>query len=194
MAPAPTTISPSTFSSFGELLRYLRRRQRLTQIELASAVGYSTAQISRLEQNLRRPNPSTVQALFVPALGLEQEPELAARLLKLAEARGELEIEPLDLPSPPAQPAPAAAEWPTGRTTFLFTDIEGSTQLWERHPKAMRLALARHDAILRQAVDQHRGVVVKSIGGGISDAGARARCQWPGARRYAAALSAAGRC
>jgi LuxR family transcriptional regulator, maltose regulon positive regulatory protein len=167
MAPAPTTISPSTFGSFGELLRYLRRRQRLTQIELAIAVGYSTAQISRLEQNLRRPNPSTVQALFVPALRLEQEPELAARLLKLAEAHGELEIEPLDLPSPPAQPTPAAAEWPTGRTTFLFTDIEGSTQLWERHPQAMRLALARHDAILRQAVDQHRGVVVKSIGDGV---------------------------
>jgi LuxR family maltose regulon positive regulatory protein len=168
MAPAPTTISPSTFSSFGELLRYLRRRQRLTQIELAIAVGYSTAQISRLEQNQRRPNPSTVQALFVPALGLEREPELATRLLKLAqEACDELEIEPLDLPSPPAPPTLAAAEWSTGRTTFLFTDIEGSTQLWERHPQTMRLALARHDAILRQAIEQHGGVLVKSIGDGV---------------------------
>src|SRR5215207_10791458 len=86
MAPTPATIGPSTFSSFGELLRYLRRRQRLTQIELAIAVGYSTAQISRLEQNLRRPNPSTVQVLFVPALGLEQEPGMVARLLQLARA------------------------------------------------------------------------------------------------------------
>ena len=72
MAPAPTTISPSTFSGFGELLRYLRRRQRLTQIELAIAVGYSTAQISRLEQNLRRPNPSTVRGRW-PA-GLRHDP------------------------------------------------------------------------------------------------------------------------
>src|SRR5215207_2223361 len=86
MAPTPATIGPSTFSSFGELLRYLRRRQRLTQIELAIAVGYSTAQISRLEQNQRPPNPSTVQALFIPALGLEHEPGMVARLLELARA------------------------------------------------------------------------------------------------------------
>jgi Helix-turn-helix domain len=50
MAPATAPMSPAAFSTFGELLRYLRRRQRLTQIELAIAVGYSTAQISRLEQ------------------------------------------------------------------------------------------------------------------------------------------------
>ena len=37
-------------------------------------------------------------------------------------------------------------ELPTGTVTFLFTDIEGSTRLWEEHPDAMRGALARHDA------------------------------------------------
>jgi hypothetical protein len=37
---------------------------------------------------------------------------------------------------------------PTGTVTFLFTDIEGSTRLWEQHPDAMRLALARHDDLL----------------------------------------------
>ena len=36
--------------------------------------------------------------------------------------------------------------------TFLFTDVEGSTRLWEQHPAAMRLALARHDALLRHAI------------------------------------------
>jgi len=35
---------------------------------------------------------------------------------------------------------------PTGTITFLFTDIEGSTRLWEEHPNTMREALARHDA------------------------------------------------
>src|SRR5215217_1969879 len=79
MSSRTATVNPTDFSTFGELLRYLRRRQRLTQIELAIAVGYSTAQISRLEQNLRRPNPSTVQALFIPALGLEHEPGMVAR-------------------------------------------------------------------------------------------------------------------
>jgi predicted ATPase/class 3 adenylate cyclase len=48
--------------------------------------------------------------------------------------------------------------------TFLFTDIEGSTQLWEQHPEAMQAALARHDAILRQAIETHGGHVFKTVG------------------------------
>jgi LuxR family transcriptional regulator, maltose regulon positive regulatory protein len=168
MAHPTATISPTAFSSFGELLRYLRRRAKLSQIELAIAVGYSTAQISRLEQNQRPPNPSTLLALFVPALGLEEQPELAARLLELArQARGEQARDRRDLPTPTAMPTPAATVAPDTQTTFLFTDIEGSTQLWERHPEAMRSALARHDAILRHAVEEYRGVVVKSIGDGV---------------------------
>ena len=53
-----------------------------------------------------------------------------------------------------------------GPVTFLFTDIEGSTSLWERHPEAMKHALARHDALLRAAVEGHHGQVVKSTGDG----------------------------
>ncbi|MFL5761869.1 MAG: adenylate/guanylate cyclase domain-containing protein [Thermomicrobiales bacterium] len=53
---------------------------------------------------------------------------------------------------------------PTGLVTFLFTDIEGSTKLWEQYPQAMRSALARHDAILRQAIEENRGYVFKTIG------------------------------
>ena len=41
---------------------------------------------------------------------------------------------------------------PTGTVTFLFTDIEGSTALWEQHPEAMQIALERHHAILREAI------------------------------------------
>jgi predicted ATPase/class 3 adenylate cyclase len=52
-------------------------------------------------------------------------------------------------------------------TTFLFTDIEGSSQLWEKDPERMRLALARHDAIARDAVEVHHGVVVKMSGDGV---------------------------
>ncbi len=44
------------------------------------------------------------------------------------------------------------AELPTGTVTFLFTDLEGSTRLWEEYPDAMKDALARHDEILRSAV------------------------------------------
>jgi len=53
---------------------------------------------------------------------------------------------------------------PTGTVTFLFTDIEGSTPLWEREPDRMRPALARHNAIVQQAVEAQRGHVFKVIG------------------------------
>src|SRR6516164_11335528 len=59
------------------------------------------------------------------------------------------------------------SELPTGTVTFLFTDLEGSTRLWEEHPNAMQPALARHDAILRDGVAAHEGHVVKSTGDGI---------------------------
>ena len=72
------------FTTFGDLLRFLRRRVGLTQTELAVAVGYGHTQISRLEQNLRLPDIPTIEARFVPALGLEDEPKTVARLLDLA--------------------------------------------------------------------------------------------------------------
>ena len=53
---------------------------------------------------------------------------------------------------------------PSGTVTFLFTDIQGSTTLWDAHPDTMRLALARHDTLLRQAIEDNNGVVFKTIG------------------------------
>lgn len=72
------------FTTFGDLLRYLRRAAGLTQLELSVQVGYSHAQISRLEQNLRLPDIPTIEARFIPALGLEDEPKAVVRLLELA--------------------------------------------------------------------------------------------------------------
>jgi WD40 repeat protein/transcriptional regulator with XRE-family HTH domain len=83
----PISIPSSTldkFTNFGDLLRFLRRRVSLTQMELANAVGYSHTQISRLEQNLRLPDIPTIESGFVYALGLEEEPKVVARLLELA--------------------------------------------------------------------------------------------------------------
>ncbi|MDB5073111.1 MAG: regulatory protein LuxR [Candidatus Eremiobacteraeota bacterium] len=57
-----------------------------------------------------------------------------------------------------------AAVYPTGMVTFLFTDIEGSTRLWERDAPSMSVALAAHDAILHDAIARQRGVVFKTIG------------------------------
>src|SRR5512136_2912999 len=77
-------IALDRFTTFGDLLKYLRRRAGLTQRELSIAVGYSDAQISRLEQNQRLPDPATIEARFIPALYLDHEPQIVARLMELA--------------------------------------------------------------------------------------------------------------
>jgi len=61
-------------------------------------------------------------------------------------------------------------ELPTGTVTFLFTDIEGSTRPWEDHAEAMKDALDRHDAILRETVEIHDGVVFSTMGDGVAAA------------------------
>ncbi|HMA36361.1 MAG TPA: tetratricopeptide repeat protein [Chloroflexia bacterium] len=53
---------------------------------------------------------------------------------------------------------------PAGTICFLFTDIEGSTRLWEEYPAAMQRALARHDAILHASITGQGGTVFKTIG------------------------------
>jgi len=63
---------------------------------------------------------------------------------------------------------------PTGNVTFLFTDIEGSTRLWEEYPEGMRAALERHDALLHEAIASHRGTVIKTIGDAFCAVFARA--------------------
>ena len=51
--------------------------------------------------------------------------------------------------------------------TIVFTDIEGSSRLWEQEPDRMRLALARHDSIVRAAIEQSHGSVIKTAGDGL---------------------------
>jgi class 3 adenylate cyclase len=49
----------------------------------------------------------------------------------------------------------------------LFTDIEGSTRLWEQKPEQMSAALAWHDRIARSAMEKHGGLLVKTTGDGV---------------------------
>lgn len=57
-------------------------------------------------------------------------------------------------------------ELPSGTVTFLFTDIERSTHLWEQHPEEMHAVLARHDSILRDAIESNNGHIIKTTGDG----------------------------
>src|ERR1700680_509180 len=63
-----------------------------------------------------------------------------------------------------AQALSSGVSLPTGTVTFLFSDIEGSTQRWETHPEAMKIAVARHEQLMSTAIKQHGGYVFKTIG------------------------------
>jgi predicted ATPase/class 3 adenylate cyclase len=62
------------------------------------------------------------------------------------------------------------ANRPSGVVTFLFTDIEGSSRLWDAHPDAMRTALERHDEIVRDAIEHHGGYIFTLAGDGFAAA------------------------
>jgi predicted ATPase/class 3 adenylate cyclase len=82
--------------------------------------------------------------------------------------------------------AGAGAELPAGTVTFVLTDIEGSTRLWETVPEAMEVALARHNRLVTGVIEDHGGVVVTSRGEGDSFFAAFASA--------VAAVEAAGAC
>jgi predicted ATPase/class 3 adenylate cyclase len=63
---------------------------------------------------------------------------------------------------------PGGAELPAGTVTFMMTDIEGSTRMWEDEPDAMEGALRRHDRLLADVIEEHGGLVITSRGEGDS--------------------------
>jgi predicted ATPase/DNA-binding SARP family transcriptional activator/class 3 adenylate cyclase len=95
-------------------------------------------------------------------LGITPSPELVRLEEAVLLQKPELDWQPPELVG-----GSAAHGLPGGVVTFLFTDIEGSTRLWDEQPDAMRGALARHDLIVREAIEGHRGQVVKSMGDGM---------------------------
>ena len=78
--------------------------------------------------------------------------------------------------APPAPPTPGSAappaadldELPSGVVTFLLTDIEGSSALWEGSPEPMAVALERHDELIAEVTARHGGRVLKAKGEGDS--------------------------
>ncbi len=78
MSPAP--MHPTATLSFATLLKQLRKRAGMTQRDLAAALGYSDSLISSLEKAQRQPDMDAVIQRFIPALGLQDDPTLAAYL------------------------------------------------------------------------------------------------------------------
>ena len=114
---SPTAVTPDQFSTFGDLVKHLRRQAHLTQMELAIAVGYSDAQISRIEKNQRTPDAATITALLVPALGLENDSKWVTRLLELAKDKPQT-------PSDNSQPNGTPHNLPHQLTSFIGREKE----------------------------------------------------------------------
>jgi predicted ATPase/class 3 adenylate cyclase len=155
--------------SFGVWVRRRRKALDLTQDALARRAGCALSMIRKIEADERKPSRQIAtllaSALEIPAAEREQF---------LQAARAELAVDKLAAPQLPSAPEPPLVTLPTGTVTFLFTDIAGSTRLWEQHPTAMQPALARHDAILRDAIAAHGGTLVKGTGDGLHAAFVRA--------------------
>jgi predicted ATPase/class 3 adenylate cyclase len=164
---------------FGRLLRgainsiaaYEGKTAAAVEDEVGEQIGLTGMTLQRYKAGHLPPDVRTVEVLAQAGvrrgflgrewlqrfLGAARYPNPEALLAQLVE--GSVEA--------PAPGALLGANLPTGTVTFLFTDIEGSTQLWERHPQAMSEALAWHDRVLRAAVEAAGGQVVKTTGDGL---------------------------
>src|SRR5262245_7233402 len=166
---------PTYSETFGRLLKgainsiasYEGKSAPAIEDEIGGQVGLSSSAIQRYKTGHLPPDPRAVQVLaeaavrrgylgrawlvrFLQAARYPASEQLIAELVPAAT-------------STPLMPA-ARAALPSGTVTFLFTDIAGSTQLWEQQPQAMQHALARHDAILRQTIERNNGFVFKTVG------------------------------
>jgi len=156
-------------TSFGYWLRRRRKALDLTQDALARQAGCALGTLKKIETDERRPSRQLAERL-ADCLALPA----AERAAFVHAARAELATDQLAIATPAIDAPAAVARLPSGTVTFLFTDIEGSTALWERHAKAMPEALARHEAMLRQAIETRGGVVFKTVGDAVCAAFASA--------------------
>jgi len=151
--------------SFGYWLRLKRKALDLTREALADRVGCSVSMIRKLEDEERHPSAQIAELL---AEIFKVPPTERPAFLRFA--RGDWSSAPNlgDEEAPWREPQPStqtqSSKLPTGTVTFLYTDIEGSTQLWKQHHKTMAAAHDRHDQILREAIESNKGYVFQVVG------------------------------
>src|SRR5262245_55298319 len=161
--------------TFGRLLKgainsiaaYEGKTAPVVEEELGTKIGVAGSAIQRYKSGFLPPDVRAI-ALFAEAAvrrGYLGRAWLVRFLHAAHYPAPESLIDQLTGPPPPRL---AAASIRTnvprsGTVIFLFTDVEGSTTLWEQHPQAMQRALTRHDAILNEAISTHGGVVFKTV-------------------------------
>jgi predicted ATPase/class 3 adenylate cyclase/DNA-binding CsgD family transcriptional regulator len=142
--------------TFATLLKRHRLGAGLTQEALAERASLSARAISDLERGVKQAPRQATLDLLATALHLSP----SERSLFEAAFRPDF-LAADDAPSP-------ADGLPAGTVTFVLTDVEGSTRLWEQHAEQMRMALARHDRLIETLTAQHAGRVVRPRGEGDS--------------------------
>jgi len=163
----------SELFSFGAWVRRRRRALDLTREELAAQIGCAVTTIRHIETDERRPSKQ-LAARLADCLQLVA----SERPAFLQAARGERATDRLAEPAvsversiggaiAPAERDTVPLALPSGTITFLFTDIEASTQLWIQNAQTMGAAIARHEAILRDVIAHTGGVVFKTVGDAI---------------------------
>lgn len=157
---------------FGRLLKgainaiaaYEGKAAPAIETDLGAQIGIAGASIQRYKAGHIPPEPRTVQILatagvqrgflarawLVRFLQAARYPAPALLIAQLIDGDGADAVRSSGLPS--------------GMIALLFTDIVGSSTQWEQHPKAMEQALARHDAVLHQAIDAYGGQIFKMVG------------------------------
>jgi LuxR family maltose regulon positive regulatory protein len=153
-------VPPERFATFGQLLRHVRKRARLTLRELSIATGYSEGHLANLERDARRPDLATVRARLLPALDLDDAPVWAARLLDLAAVASQPEQDrPYDIhPSSTIQPQSHLANAPA-------TDLL-ATKLFTPQPRANSVPRLRLLIQLDRALAVPLTVVAAPAGAG----------------------------
>jgi predicted ATPase/class 3 adenylate cyclase/DNA-binding XRE family transcriptional regulator len=162
-----TTHQPS---SLGTLLRRQRRAAGLTQEELAERAGLSVNTIIALEGGRAHAARQDTVVLLVEALAAALQlapPERAGLAGQFAAAsRAARQEEPVAVPDPAegSPSKPPAPDLPSGTLTFLLTEVEGSTPLWEQQPVAMRAAVAQHDELFDEILPRFDGRQIQERG------------------------------
>lgn len=140
--------------AWNEALQVARRRVELDRVDESAQRALLQVLIQSGQQSAALRQYQQFRDLLAVELGLEPAPETArlmeqARRFTLTGARAQV------VPTPTL---------PSGTVTFLFSDIEGSTRLWENYPEAMAGAFKRQEAIMRAAMAAYGGYVYKMIG------------------------------
>jgi predicted ATPase/DNA-binding SARP family transcriptional activator/uncharacterized protein HemY len=161
LAEALTTLSEdhSALGQVDQAIPYARRLIALDPLNESSHRQLMEVYWQAGQHSAALKQYQACEQILRKELNLDPQPETRALYKKIL--KGEVTSVHIEKQVKPSAPK---HNLPTGTVTFLFTDIEGSTQLWEQAPEAMKAAHARHESIIREVVAAHGGYTYKMIG------------------------------